>query len=98
MGNPKEVVEHIRSLTNRRGADLCIDAVGFEPERSLKDKIKATVNFEKVSIKVLEACMSAVRRGGIFSVLGVYAVNYDNPAGTVLCQRYNLKRQTGTCA
>jgi threonine dehydrogenase-like Zn-dependent dehydrogenase len=74
----KEVVEQIRSMTDGRGPDLCVDAVGFEPERSLVDKAKATVNFEKGSVKVLEACMSAVRRGGTVSVLGVYPTPYDN--------------------
>lgn len=71
-------VQKIRDLTKGRGADLCIDAVGFEPERSFLDRAKAVINFEKGSMKVLEACMSAVRRGGTVSVLGVYAVNYDN--------------------
>ncbi|PLK42485.1 zinc-dependent alcohol dehydrogenase [Emticicia sp. TH156] len=75
---PKGVVEQIRAMTGGRGADLCIDAVGFEPDRSLIDKLKATVNFEKGSVKVLEACMSAVRRGGTVSVLGVYPTIYDN--------------------
>ncbi|MEO6547700.1 MAG: zinc-dependent alcohol dehydrogenase [Ferruginibacter sp.] len=74
----KDVVEQIRAYTNGRGADVCIDAVGFEPERSLLDRAKAVVNFEKGSVKVLEACMSAVRRGGIVSVLGVYPYLYDN--------------------
>ncbi|WP_312079101.1 zinc-dependent alcohol dehydrogenase [Chryseobacterium sp.] len=71
-------VEKIREMTQGRGADLCIDAVGFEPERNLLDRAKAVINFEKGSMKVLEACMSGVRRGGTVSVLGVYAVNYDN--------------------
>ncbi|MFP3599712.1 glutathione-dependent formaldehyde dehydrogenase, partial [Chryseobacterium sp. SIMBA_029] len=71
----KEVIEQIRELTGGRGADLCIDAVGFEPDRSLLDKAKAVMNFEKGSIKVLEACMSAVRRGGTVSILGVYPTN-----------------------
>jgi threonine dehydrogenase-like Zn-dependent dehydrogenase len=75
---PKDVIEQIRALTEGRGADLCIDAVGFEPERNLIDKVKATINFEKGSVKVLEACMSAVRRGGTVSVLGVYPTPYDN--------------------
>jgi threonine dehydrogenase-like Zn-dependent dehydrogenase len=75
---PKEVIEQIRAMTEGRGADLCIDAVGFEPDRSVIDKLKATVNFEKGSVKVLEACMSAVRRGGTVSVLGVYPTSYDN--------------------
>ncbi len=74
----KEVVEQIRALTQGRGADLCVDAVGFEPDRNIIDRAKAVINLEKGSVKVLEACMSAVRRGGIVSVLGVYPVIYDN--------------------
>jgi threonine dehydrogenase-like Zn-dependent dehydrogenase len=74
----KEVVDQIRGLSEGRGADVCIDAVGFEPERTIIDRAKAVVNLEKGSVKVLEACMSAVRRGGIVSVLGVYPTTYDN--------------------
>ncbi|MGV3459763.1 MAG: zinc-dependent alcohol dehydrogenase [Flavobacterium sp.] len=75
---PKGVVEQIRAITQGRGADVCVEAVGFEPDRSFLDRAKAVVNFEKGSVKVLEACMSAVRRGGIVSVLGVYPTTYDN--------------------
>jgi threonine dehydrogenase-like Zn-dependent dehydrogenase len=74
----KEVIEQIRAVTNGRGADVCVEAVGFEPERSLADRAKAVINLEKGSPKVIEACMSAVRRGGIVSVLGVYPTTYDN--------------------
>lgn len=75
---PKDVVVKIREMTQGRGADVCVEAVGFEPDRNLLDRAKAVVNFEKGSVKVLEACMSAVRRGGIVSVLGVYPTTYDN--------------------
>jgi len=74
----KEVVEQIRAMSGGRGADVCIEAVGFEPDRNLLDRAKSVINFEKGSTKVLEACMSAVRRGGIVSVLGVYPTHYDN--------------------
>ena len=78
----KEVVEQIRQQTSGRGADLCVDAVGFEPDRNLMDKVKTVLNLEKGSVKVLEACMSAVRRGGTVSVIGVYPGPYDNfPVG-----------------
>ncbi|MCH5598857.1 zinc-binding dehydrogenase [Niabella ginsengisoli] len=78
----KDVVAAIRDLTEGRGADVCIDAVGFEPDRNMWDRAKAVINLEKGSPKVLEACMSAVRRGGIVSVLGVYPAHYDNfPVG-----------------
>ena len=78
----KDVVGQIRMMTEGRGAEVCVDAVGFEPARSFMDRAKAVVNLEKGSVKVLEACMSAVRRGGIVSVLGVYPALYDNfPVG-----------------
>jgi S-(hydroxymethyl)glutathione dehydrogenase/alcohol dehydrogenase len=73
-----DVVEAIREMTNGRGADVCIDAVGFEPERTFLDKVKATINFEKGSMKVLDMCFEAVRRSGTVSILGVYGSPYDN--------------------
>ncbi len=74
----KQVVEAIRAMTGGYGADVCVEAVGFEPDRSLLDRAKAVINFEKGSDKVLEACMSAVKRGGFVTVLGVYSSPYDN--------------------
>ncbi|MBL4676494.1 MAG: glutathione-dependent formaldehyde dehydrogenase [Mucilaginibacter sp.] len=78
--NPHEVdvIEAIRSMTGGRGADVCVDAVGFEPERNFFDKVKAAVNFEAGSIKVLEMAFRAVRRMGTVSVMGVYGSPYDN--------------------
>jgi threonine dehydrogenase-like Zn-dependent dehydrogenase len=74
----KSVVEQIRAMSEGRGADVCVEAVGFEPDRDLLDRAKAVINLEKGSPKVLEACMSAVRRGGIVSVVGVYSAPFDN--------------------
>lgn len=78
--NPNEVdvVAAIREMTDGRGADVCVDAVGFEPERTFMDKVKATVNFEKGSIKVLDMAFRAVRRSGTVSIVGVYGSPYDN--------------------
>ncbi|CAN5251685.1 zinc-dependent alcohol dehydrogenase [soil metagenome] len=74
----KNVIDYVRSITNNRGADVCVDAVGFEPDRNLLDRAKAVIHLEKGSPKVLEACLSSVRRGGTVSVLGVYPASYDN--------------------
>src|SRR5690606_10733045 len=78
--NPHETdpIEMIREMTNGRGADVCIDAVGYEAERSFMEKVKATVNVEKGTAKVMENCFKAVRRGGTVSVVGVYGSPYDN--------------------
>ena len=91
-GSEKEVIEQIRSITEGRGADLCVEAVGFEPARTILDRAKSVINLEKGSVKVLEACMSAVRRSGIVSVLGVYPTTYDNfPVGQFFDKGITLK-------
>ena len=77
-------VEAIRALTDGRGADVCIDAVGMEAERSLLDKAKNVLHMEMGTINVLRMCFSAVRRGGAVSILGVYGMPYDNfPIGQI---------------
>jgi alcohol dehydrogenase len=78
--NPNEVdvVDAIRQMTQGRGADVCVDAVGMEANRSILEKAKAVINLEKGTPKVIELCMQAVRRGGIVSVVGVYGTPFDN--------------------
>ena len=71
-------MEAIREMTGGRGADVCVEACGFEPERNFVDKLKATINFEKGSMKVLDMCFEAVRRMGTVSIVGVYGSTYDN--------------------
>lgn len=61
-----------------RDADVCVDAVGMEVHRSLLKKVVNVVHREAGAITALELCISAVRRGGIVSVVGVYGTKYDN--------------------
>jgi S-(hydroxymethyl)glutathione dehydrogenase/alcohol dehydrogenase len=67
----------IRDMTEGRGADVCVDAVGMEADRTLGDKLSNIWHAEIGSIKVLKNCLSAVRRGGYVSILGVYGIPYD---------------------
>ncbi len=84
--------DYLRSITNNRGADLCVDAVGFEPKRNFLDKTKAVINLEKGSDKVIERCLSSVRRGGTVSILGVYPATYDNfPVGQIFDKGITIK-------
>lgn len=77
-------VEAIRSMTEGRGADVCVDAVGMECDRSLAHKLGNIWRGEVGSIEALKKCISAVRRGGWVTVLGVYGVPYDNfPLGQI---------------
>ncbi|AUX26016.1 alcohol dehydrogenase [Sorangium cellulosum] len=71
-------LEFIRAATDGRGADACIDAVGMEAHRTPLVKISNLVHGQLGSFVAFKLAVSAVRRGGIVSVVGVYGVPYDN--------------------
>lgn len=73
-----DAVQAIRDMTNGYGADVCVDAVGMEAERSVLEKAMNVIQMEKGTMKVLESCLDAVRRGGVVTVVGVYGSPYDN--------------------
>lgn len=74
----EDTIAQIRDMTGGRGADVCIDAVGMEADRSFLDRVASVIRFEKGTINALRMCLSAVRRGGTVSVVGVYGYPYDN--------------------
>ena len=77
-------VQAIRDLTEGRGADVCVDAVGMEANRNLLDKLSNIIHAQAGSIKALQTAISAVRRGGVVTVVGVYGTPYDNfPLGQI---------------
>jgi threonine dehydrogenase-like Zn-dependent dehydrogenase len=79
-----EIVQAIRDMTGGRGADICVDAVGMEADRTLLDRVSNVVHAQVGSIKALKTAISAVRRGGWVTVTGVYGVPYDNfPLGQI---------------
>lgn len=86
-----ELADAVKQLTNGRGADSVIDAVGFEAHGSpfgkfihdvsalMPDAAAAKV-FEKSGVDRLNALYHAidvVRRGGTISIVGVYAGMID---------------------
>ncbi len=71
-------VEMIRQMTGGYGADLCVDAVGMEADRTMLEKAMNVIQMEKGSMKVLGKCFDAVRRGGTVTVMGVYGTPFDN--------------------
>jgi alcohol dehydrogenase len=70
--------ERIISMTNGRGADVCIEAVGLEADRRFIDKLSSVIHMQRGTMKVVADCMTSVRRGGHISIMGVYGTNYDN--------------------
>ena len=77
-GAKEDAVEVIRGMTNGYGADVCVDAVGMEADHGFITKARNFFQGEVGTMRVLERCMDAVRRGGTVTVVGVYGTPYDN--------------------
>lgn len=89
--NSVNVVDALREITDGRGADVCVDAVGMEANRSFFDKISDFLHGQAGTIRVIDACASAVRRGGVISIVGVYATRYNFPFGQIFDKGVFLK-------
>ena len=74
----ESVVERLNELTQGRGPDQCIDAVGMEAHAALAleglyDTVKQALMLESDKPHVLREMMYVCRPAGILSVPGVYA-------------------------
>ncbi|KYF51086.1 zinc-dependent alcohol dehydrogenase [Sorangium sp. So ce854] len=87
-----DAVEAIRSMTDGRGADVCVDAVGMEAHRTVLEKAANVIHGQVGTISALKLAFSAVRRGGVVPVVGVYGVPYDNfPLGQLFDKGLRLR-------
>ncbi len=89
--NQDNLVDVIREMTEGRGADVCVDAVGMEPDRNFGEKFLNVITGQAGSVKVIEKCASAVRRGGVISIVGVYGSSYRFPLGQLFDKGVTLK-------
>jgi len=87
----EDAVEKIREMSGGRGADVCIDAVGMEADRTTLDKLTNVLHLQRGSMNALAMAVSAVRRGGGVSVVGVYGTPYDKfPLGQIFDKGISL--------
>jgi len=68
----KDPAAAIRELTDGRGADSVIDAVGMEAAGSAVDRVLQTVKLQPDRLQAFHWSLGSVRRGGTVSVTGVY--------------------------
>lgn len=82
--NAVDPVEAVRSLTEGRGADAVIDAVGIEADHNWVESFSNVLHAQVGTTKVLRQCFRAVRRGGAVSMIGVYDGKFDDfPVGQI---------------
>ena len=86
----EDIYDRIMELTNGRGADACIDAVGTEPETtasfdSMIDRIKVATFMGTDRPHVLRQAIHCCRNFGIVSIIGVYGGFLDKiPMGSAI--------------
>ncbi len=68
----QDAAESLIAQSSHRGLDAVIDAVGFEAQGNAADTVLSNLKIEGSSGKALRHCITAVRRGGVVSVAGVY--------------------------
>ena len=85
-----DVYERIQELTQGRGADACIDAVGTEPHTagsfdSMLDRAKVAIFLGTDRPHVLRQAIHCTRNFGIVSIIGVYGGFVDKiPMGSAI--------------
>ncbi|HXU80103.1 MAG TPA: zinc-dependent alcohol dehydrogenase [Polyangia bacterium] len=68
-----DVVTHLRKLTDGRGPDVCIDAVGMEADGLHRQSITGKLlKIQAGAATAIEWCIAAVRKAGHVSIVGVY--------------------------
>jgi threonine dehydrogenase-like Zn-dependent dehydrogenase len=91
-----DVYDQLMEMTDGRGPDRCIDAVGSEAHGSglegFYDKAKQTVRLETDRPAVLREAIRCCRKGGTLSVPGVYIGFVDKiPFGSVMNKALTIK-------
>jgi alcohol dehydrogenase len=77
----EDPVDRILEMTGGYGADVVVDAVGMEAEHDLGvlERIHDVVaKHQGGSLEVFHQAVTACKRGGFLSVVGVYTTEYDN--------------------
>lgn len=82
------VIDMLKEMTGGRGPDACIDAVGMEAHGTgpayLYDRVKQAMYMESDRGQALREAITACRKGGVLSILGVYGVMDKFPIGTIM--------------
>lgn len=92
----EDVYERLMEMTNGRGPDRCIDAVGSEAHASgvagLYDRVKQSVMLESDRPYVLREAIMCCRKGGTISIPGVYIGFGDKiPLGPMMNKGLTIK-------
>jgi threonine dehydrogenase-like Zn-dependent dehydrogenase len=91
-----DVVGRIKTITDGRGADICIDAVGCEASGSFMQKALGLAMLQAGAATVIDWSINAVRKGGTVVLIGVYGPPWNLvPMGTAMNKGLTIR--AGQC-
>jgi threonine dehydrogenase-like Zn-dependent dehydrogenase len=91
-----DVVTHLKDLTDGRGPDACIDAVGLEADGSWTQRALGALRLQAGAATALAWAIEAVRKAGRVSIIGVYGPPWNLvPIGMAMNKGLTLR--TGQC-
>ncbi|HEY8072755.1 MAG TPA: zinc-dependent alcohol dehydrogenase [Labilithrix sp.] len=80
-----DVIKRLRDMTDGRGPDVCIDAVGCEASGSKFHRVLGMAKLQAGMANALEWAIDAVRKGGNVVAIGVYGPPWNLvPIGTAM--------------
>ena len=82
----------VQEMTNGRGADAGIDAVGMEAAGSRLDSVLQATKVQMDKLDALRKTMGSIRRGGTLSISGVYVALAQNfPLGDLFDKQIQIR-------
>ncbi|MDB4936587.1 MAG: fdh [Labilithrix sp.] len=91
------VVDRLRRMTDGRGPDVCIDAVGCEASGSILQKALGTLMLQAGAATSIDWSINAVRKAGTVVLIGVYGPPFNIvPIGTAMNKGLTIR--TAQCS
>ncbi|MBO7743487.1 glutathione-dependent formaldehyde dehydrogenase [Paenibacillus sp. MWE-103] len=82
---------HLQEITGG-GADVVIDAVGLDSEKTLLEKVETLLKLQGGGLGAFRMATKLVRKGGTIQVTGVYGMNYNAfPFGDLFARNITVK-------
>ncbi|XID96234.1 zinc-dependent alcohol dehydrogenase [Paenibacillaceae bacterium WGS1546] len=86
-----DLTGHLQEITGG-GADVVIDCVGLDSEKTLVEKIETLLKLQGGGLGAFRIAAKTVRKGGTIQVTGVYGLNYNAfPFGDLFSRNITVK-------
>ncbi|MCL6457043.1 MAG: alcohol dehydrogenase catalytic domain-containing protein, partial [Gorillibacterium sp.] len=86
-----ELEGHLQEITEG-GADVVIDCVGLDSEKTLSEKAQTLLKLQGGGLGAFRTAVKVVRKGGTIQVTGVYGMNYNMfPFGDIFARNITVK-------